>query len=105
MYNILQTYIYISIHTAYGRYAFICYLATPGLFAKSQDRGLGTLERRQTETISRESMGGIEKQVSNETTKNRLLRVYGGFLKWWYLITMGFPTKNDHFGEFGGTTI
>ena len=23
---------------------------------------------------------------------------YGGFLKWWYPTTMGFPTKNDHFG-------
>jgi len=26
------------------------------------------------------------------------LGIYGGFLKWWYPITMGFPTKNDHFG-------
>ena len=23
-----------------------------------------------------------------------------GFQKWWYLRTMGFPTKNDHFGVF-----
>ena len=32
---------------------------------------------------------------------------YGGFLKWWVSrTTMGFPTKNDHFGvEIGGTTI
>ena len=31
---------------------------------------------------------------------------YGGFLKWWYPTTMGFTTKNDHFGvEIGGTTI
>ena len=27
---------------------------------------------------------------------------YGGFLKWWHPKTMGFPTKNDHFGVFGG---
>ena len=27
---------------------------------------------------------------------------YGGFLKWWYPTTMGFPTKNDHFGVFWG---
>ena len=27
---------------------------------------------------------------------------YGGFLKWWYPTTMGFPTKNDHFGMFWG---
>jgi len=31
----------------------------------------------------------------------------GAFLKWWASpTTMGFPTKNDHFGvEIGGTTI
>ena len=27
---------------------------------------------------------------------------YGGFLKWWYPTTMGFPTKHDHFGVFWG---
>ena len=27
---------------------------------------------------------------------------YGVFLKWWYPTTMGFPTKNDHFGVFWG---
>ena len=25
---------------------------------------------------------------------------HGGFLKWWYPTTMGFPTKNNHFGVF-----
>ena len=25
-----------------------------------------------------------------------------GFLKWWHPTTMGFPTKNDHFGMFWG---
>ena len=28
--------------------------------------------------------------------------LYGGFLKWWYPTTMGFPTKNDHFWVFWG---
>ena len=28
----------------------------------------------------------------------KLTSQYGGFLKWWYPTTMGFPTKNDHFG-------
>ena len=28
--------------------------------------------------------------------------IHGGFLKWWYPTTMGFPTKNDHFGVFWG---
>ena len=27
---------------------------------------------------------------------------YGGFLNWWYPTTIGFPTKNDHFGVFWG---
>ena len=31
-----------------------------------------------------------------------MVYVYGGFLKWWYPTTMGFPTKNDHFGDFWG---
>ena len=30
---------------------------------------------------------------------------YGGFLKWWYPTTMGFPTKMIILGCFGGTTI
>ena len=29
-------------------------------------------------------------------------KVYGCFLKCWYPTTMGFPTKNDHFGVFWG---
>ena len=29
-------------------------------------------------------------------------QICGGFLKWWYPTTMGFPTKNDHFGVFWG---
>ena len=28
------------------------------------------------------------------------LERYGCFQKWWYPTTMGFPTKNDHFGVF-----
>ena len=28
--------------------------------------------------------------------------LYGGFLKWCYPTTIGFPTKNDHFGVFRG---
>ena len=27
---------------------------------------------------------------------------FGGFLTWWYPTTMGFPTKDDHFGVFWG---
>ena len=33
---------------------------------------------------------------------DRLDPWYGGFLKWWYPTTIGFPTKNDHFGVFWG---
>ena len=32
----------------------------------------------------------------------QFLYLFGGFLKWWYPTTMGFPTKNDHFGVFWG---
>ena len=34
--------------------------------------------------------------------KKGLFHPFGGFLKWWYPTTMGFPTKNDHFGVFWG---
>ena len=30
------------------------------------------------------------------------INIYGGFLKWWYPTTIGFPSKNDHFGVFWG---
>ena len=30
---------------------------------------------------------------------------YGGVLKWWFPTTLGFPTKDDHFEVFWGTTI
>ena len=32
----------------------------------------------------------------------KIAATYGGFLKWWYPTTIGFPTKNDHFGVFLG---
>ena len=39
----------------------------------------------------------------NRDPQNGLLTsLNGGFLKWWYPATMGFPTKNDHFVVFGG---
>ena len=31
--------------------------------------------------------------------------LYGCFPKCWYPTTMGFPTKNDHFGVFGGVPL
>ena len=40
--------------------------------------------------------------VSEMTYPGLTWKIYGGFLKWWYPTTMGFPTKNDHFGVFWG---
>ena len=44
--------------------------------------------------------------LSNGNPRMEMLDVfyqgYGGFLKWWYPTTMGFLTKNDHFGVFWG---
>ena len=35
--------------------------------------------------------------------KQHYIYIYGGFLKWWVSpTTIGFPTKNDHFGVFWG---
>ena len=43
-------------------------------------------------------------KTRDETRLNYIVckNIYRGFLKWWYPTTMGFPTKNDHFGVFGG---
>ena len=38
----------------------------------------------------------------NQKTRTKTHCMYGGFQKWWYPTTMGFPTKNDHFGVFWG---
>ena len=49
---------------------------------------------------STESLSGWKLIWFHQTSR------YGGFLKWWYPTTMGFPTRNDHFGVWnGGTTI
>ena len=34
----------------------------------------------------------------------KFFETYGCFLKWWYPTTIGFPTKNDHFGVFLGVS-
>ena len=45
----------------------------------------------------------MNKTVKNMKFKyNTDLCIYGCFLKCWYPTTMGFPTKNDHFGVFWG---
>ena len=45
---------------------------------------------------STESLSGRKLIWFHQTSR------YGGFLKWWYPTTMGFPTKNDQFGVFWG---
>ena len=45
---------------------------------------------------STESLSGWKLIWFHQTSR------YGGFLKWWYPTTMGFPTKNDHFVVFWG---
>ena len=43
--------------------------------------------------------------IDVDSCRAQVFFLYGGFLKWWYPTTMGFPTKNHHFVFFGGTTI
>ena len=42
-----------------------------------------------------------KKNTSEKTYRKRSFLV-GGFLKWWYPTTIGFPTKNYDFGVFWG---
>ena len=38
--------------------------------------------------------------IINIPSTQKNMDMYGCFLKWWHPTTMGFPTKNDHFGMF-----
>ena len=42
------------------------------------------------------------KSQETQNGSSNIIKLQGGFLKWWYPTTMGFPTKDDHFGVFGG---
>ena len=58
--------------------------------------------------IQRRLQGDLRKS-SSENRQRPMMEVFGKFgvfpKKWWYPTTMGFPTKNHHFGVFGGTVI
>ena len=43
-----------------------------------------------------------QKSNPHKDARNPKIPPYGGFLKWWYPATLGFSTKNDHFGVFWG---
>ena len=57
-----------------------------GKFCKAIQVTLVLLYHQMTLQVSREKV--------KETTKSEQA-TYGGFLKWWYPTTMGFPTKKD----------
>ena len=44
----------------------------------------------------------IQMRDSKKITTGEKRHPCGCFQKWWYPTTMGFPTKNDHFGVFWG---
>ena len=52
------------------------------------------------ENCSRVAFSWILSMTTNQNW-NTLWKI-GGFLKWWYPTTIGFPTKNDHFGVWNG---
>ena len=37
----------------------------------------------------------IQSTCGSSKGSRHVIRTYGGFLKWWFPTTMGFPTKND----------
>ena len=49
-----------------------------------------------------EKMQFSKRQNTWAVIRNSCWLGYGCVLKWWYPTTMGFPTKNDHFGVFWG---
>ena len=66
----------------------------------SSNFGCQSQNYRNTKIFSPINQMFLHKKIHpNEQVK---LVPYGGFLKWWYPTTIGFPTKNDHFGVFWG---
>ena len=55
-----------------------------------------------TSVFTHLAMKMIAQHTSGRSNIEVFRAIYGGFLKWWYPTTMGFPTKNDHFGVFWG---
>ena len=55
-------------------------------------------------TSNQWSSGGSRELLLPRGLWYRYSSWYECFLKWWYPTTMGFPTKNDHFGVFWGVS-
>ena len=55
-----------------------------------------------TSVFTHLAMKMIAQHTSGKSNIEVFRAIFGGFLKWWYPTTMGFPTKNDHFGVFWG---
>ena len=63
-------------------------------------------ERNKMETRNCENIVALQSSPRGFSTPKAPIFLYGVFLKWWVSpTTRGFPTKNDHFGVFWGTTI
>ena len=62
--------------------------------------GIWNLQAHFTESTKSETVEVLQ------TKKYKRKETHGGFLEWWVSpTTMGFPTKNDHFGVWNGGTI
>ena len=91
-----------------------CHLVVSGSFPINQTRGMkktlvggfNPFEKLSSIWIISPGIGvKIKKSLSCHHPVIKVLFILGecgGFLKWWYPTTMGFPTKNDHFGVFWG---
>ena len=55
--------------------------------------------KREAKALHRTSLQATSITTSMVTS---FWRRFGGFVRWWYPTTIGFPTKNDHFGVFWG---
>ena len=55
--------------------------------------------------VNFDSLSRVCSQGCSSNQKNGSVPdLYGCFRKWWYPTTIGFPTKNDHFGVWNGST-
>ena len=68
-------------------------------------QGLSSMCLSKSLSISLSPRSGQPQQLRTKSDQKIKLRyTYGGFLKWWYPTTLGFLTRNDHFGGVLGVS-
>ena len=75
------------------------------LFTSGLGLSLNEPLRRYVQSVNRPHLTSMNINLEVYTNTQKLWKpnqTYRGFIKWWYPTTIGFPTKNHHFGMLWG---